>query len=189
MSLVQEQFAAIARASLESQLAWFNAVTASSMQSVEKLATLNLTAARASVEEFSQLMHQCLNAKSPQELSSLLASQAGPSLEKAMSYHSHVGNIASNAQAEFSRVAEQQLSNAGRQASQLIGDAGNRLPISSEGMMSFIRARFGNAGKDAGSDAPRGSGTAAAEPVSTIIAASATPLVRDDQDKDAASAS
>ena len=86
MFAIPEQFSNATKANFESQFAIFSSLTAKAFEGMEKLVELNITAAKASLEESSIATRQLLAAKDPQEFFSLTAAQAQPTAEKALSY-------------------------------------------------------------------------------------------------------
>ena len=105
MFAIPEQFSNATKANFESQFAIFSSLTSKAFEGVEKLIELNMTAAKASLEESSIATRQLLSAKDPQEFFSLTAAQAQPNAEKALSYSRQVAAIAAGTQAEFTKAA------------------------------------------------------------------------------------
>jgi len=81
MFSIPEQFSNATKANFESQFAIFSSLTNKTFEGVEKLVDLNLTAAKASLEDTSSTAKQLLAAKDPQEFFSLSAAQAQPNAE------------------------------------------------------------------------------------------------------------
>lgn len=141
----QENFAAATKANFEAQIALITSLTNKAFESVEKLVDLNLTAVKSSLEDSNSAAKQLLAAKDPQELSSLLAAQAQPSAEKALAYGRHVATIASSAQAEFTKAAEEQVAEANRKVLALIEEASKNAPAGSENVIALVKSAFGTA--------------------------------------------
>lgn len=141
----QDQFAAATKANFEAQIALITSLTNKAFESVEKLVDLNLTAVKSSLEDSNSAAKQLLAAKDPQELSSLLAAQAQPSAEKALAYGRHVANIASSAQAEFTKAAEEQVAEANRKVLAMIEEASKNAPAGSENVIALVKSAFGTA--------------------------------------------
>lgn len=142
---IQEQFSAVTKASFESNFALCASLTGKTLETVEKLINLNLTAARASMDESAAAARQMLATKDMQELASLVIAQAKPNLEKAIAYSSHVATIASSSQAEFAKVAEQQMAVASRRVSELVEDAAGKLPAGSENLVTMMKSAMTSA--------------------------------------------
>ncbi len=141
----QDQFAAATKANFEAQIALITSLTNKAFESVEKLVDLNLNAVKSSLEDSNSAAKQLLAAKDPQELSSLLAAQAQPSAEKALAYGRHVASIASSAQAEFTKAAEEQVAEANRKVLALIEEASKNAPAGSENVVALVKSAFGTA--------------------------------------------
>ena len=105
MFAIPEQFSNATKANFESQFALFSSLTNKAFEGVEKFVDLNITAAKASLEESSVATRQLLAAKDPQEFFTLTAAQAQPVAEKAIAYGRHLASIASGTGAEFEQEA------------------------------------------------------------------------------------
>ncbi|MES2019646.1 MAG: TIGR01841 family phasin [Pseudomonadota bacterium] len=145
MFAIPEQFSNATKANFESQFAIFSSLTAKAFESVEKLVELNLTAAKASLEESSITTRQLLAAKDPQEFFSLSAAQAQPNAEKAISYGRQVAAIAAGTQAEFTKAAEAQIAETNRKVITLVDEVTKNAPAGSENVVAVIKATIGNA--------------------------------------------
>ena len=142
---IPEQFTTVAKTNLEAQLALFTNLTSKAFESVEKVVDLNLNIAKASLEDTSIAAKQLLTAKDPQEFFSLSAAQAQPTAAKAIAYGRHLAGIATSAQAEFTRAAEEQIAEAGRKVSALVDDVSKNAPAGSENVIAIVKSAIGNA--------------------------------------------
>lgn len=140
-----EQFSTVAKANLEAQLSMLTNLTNKAFESVEKVVDLNLNVAKASLEDSSIAAKQLLSAKDPQEFFSLTAAQAQPTAAKAIAYGRHLAGIATSAQAEFTRAAEEQIVEAGRKVSELVEDVSKNAPAGSENVIAMVKSAIGNA--------------------------------------------
>ncbi|MGZ8289967.1 MAG: TIGR01841 family phasin [Telluria sp.] len=140
-----EQFSNATKANLDAQFAMLTSLTSKAFEGMEKLVELNITAAKATLEESSQAARQLLSAKDPQEFFSLSAAQAQPNAEKAISYGRQVAAIASGTQAEFSRAAEAQIAETNRKVISLVDEVTRNAPAGSETAVAAFKAAVGNA--------------------------------------------
>lgn len=140
-----EQFSSVAKANFEAQLSLITSLTSKAFESVEKVVDLNLNVAKASLEDSSIAAKQLLSAKDPQEFFSLTAAQAQPTAAKAIAYGRHLAGIATSAQAEFTRAAEEQVAEAGRKVSALVDDVSKNAPAGSENVIAIVKSAIGNA--------------------------------------------
>lgn len=145
MSTFPEQFSAATKANFEAQIAMLTALTNKTFESVEKIIDLNMNVAKASLEESTATAKQILAAKDPQEFFSLTAAQAQPSAEKALAYGRHLANIASSAQAEFTKAAEEQFAETNRKVIALVEEVTKNAPAGSESAIAFVKSAIGNA--------------------------------------------
>ncbi|MEC5215203.1 phasin family protein [Actimicrobium sp. GrIS 1.19] len=141
----QDQFSAATKANFEAQLALITSLTSKAFESVEKLVELNLTAVKSSLEESTSNAKQLLTVKDPQEFMALSAAQAKPNAEKALAYGRHVADIASSAQAEFTRAAEAQIAETSRKVSTLVDDVTKNAPAGSENVIAMMKSVISNA--------------------------------------------
>ena len=145
MFAIPEQFSNATKANFESQFAIYSSLTAKAFEGMEKLIELNMTAAKATLEESTANARQLLSAKNPQEFFSLTAAQAKPSAEKAMSYTRQVTEITRGTQAEFTRAAEQQIAETSTKVSTLVDEVTKNAPAGTENIVAVVKASIGNA--------------------------------------------
>ena len=145
MFSIPEQFSSATKANFEAQFAMFTALTGKAFAGVEKLVELNLTAAKASLEESSATAKQLLAAKDPQEFFSLTAAQAQPTAEKVIAYGRHVAAITSDTQAEFSKAAEAQIAETNKKVISLVDEVSKNAPAGSENAVAMFKSVLGNA--------------------------------------------
>lgn len=141
---IQDQISVATKANLEANLALYSSLTNKTLESVEKLIVLNLTAARSSMEESQAAARQILAAKDPQEFFSLVAAQTKPNLEKAVAYGGHLTSIANSTQAEFTKAAESQMAQFSRKVTELVEEASQKAP-GTDGVMAIFKNAMGNA--------------------------------------------
>lgn len=145
MFSIPEQFSSATKANFEAQFAILSSLTSKAFEGVEKLVDLNLTAAKASLEESSAATKQLLSAKDPQEFFSLTAAQAQPAAEKAIAYGRHLAAIASGTQAEFSKAAETQIAETNKKVISLVEEVSKNAPAGSENAVAILKSAIGNA--------------------------------------------
>ena len=145
MFAIPEQFSNATKASFESQFAVFSSLTAKAFEGIEKLVELNITAAKASLEESSVATRQLMAAKDPQEFFSLTAAQIQPTAEKAMSYSKQVAAIAAGTQAEFTKAAETQIAETNRKVISLVDEVSKNAPAGTENVVAAFKSSIGNA--------------------------------------------
>lgn len=140
-----DQLSSVTRANIESQLAIFTALSGKAFESVEKMIDLNLSAAKATLEDSSSAARQLLSAKDPQEFFAVSAAQAQPTAAKAIAYSRHLAGIATSMQAEFARTAEEQFADTTRKVSELVDDVSKNAPAGSENVIAIMKSAIGNA--------------------------------------------
>ena len=145
MFAIPEQFSNATKANFEAQFAIFSTLTNKAFEGVEKFVDLNLTAAKASLEETSATTKQLLAAKDPQEFFSLATAQAQPSAEKTIAYGRHLATIASSTGAEFSKAAETQIAETNRKVISLVEEVSKNAHAGTENAVALFKSAIGNA--------------------------------------------
>lgn len=145
MFSIPEQFSVATKENFEAQLAMITALTNKAFENVEKVVDLNMNAVKASLEESTVAAQKLMSAKDPQEFFTLTAAQSKPSAEKALAYSRHLANIASSAQAEFTKAAETQIAETNRKVMSLIEDVTKNAPAGSENAIAMFKSAIGNA--------------------------------------------
>jgi phasin family protein len=141
----QDQFSAATKAHFDSQIEMLNALTSKAFEGVEKIIDLNISATRASLEEFAATSKQFTGVKDAQEFATLAASQAQPNADKAVAYSRHLAGIMSSTQSEFTKAAEAQIAETSRKVSTLIDEVSKNAPAGSENAITMLKSVVGNA--------------------------------------------
>ena len=141
----QEQFSAATKNNLESQIALLTALTGKAFESVEKVIELNMSVAKAALEDSTTNAKQLMAAKDPQEFIALSTSQAQPNNEKVAAYGRQVMTIVSGLQAEMTKAAETQIGEHSRKLSSLVDEVSKSAPAGSENVVAFMKTAIANA--------------------------------------------
>jgi len=144
MFAYQEQLSAATKAQLEAQIALLTTLTNKVFESTEKLIDLNLTAAKASLEESTNNAQQLLSAKDFQEALNISAAQAQPNVEKALAYGQHLFKIASSAQSDIAKAAETQIADSSRKIATLVDEVSKSAPTGSENAFAILKSALGS---------------------------------------------
>jgi phasin family protein len=131
-----DQRVALQRQSLESA----QAIAMASFAGFEKLAQLNVQAAKASVEECVQRSMSLLETRDVMALAETFTESAQPSGDKFTAYARHVYEIASETGAEISKVVEKQFSEGNRQLTASIEALAKNSPVGSEGVVTLVKS-------------------------------------------------
>jgi len=105
----------------------------------EKLADLNLAAAKALLDESSETAQSYLGVKDAKEFASLNAGFAQPTLEKFVSYNRNLYSIAAAAGAEISKIVEVRIADTNRKIAEMVDFAAKNAPAGSESAVSLIK--------------------------------------------------
>lgn len=140
-----DQFSNVTKATIDAQLTAMTELATKAFSSVAEVVNLNVSAAKASLEHSSTAAQQILSAKDPQAFFSLASAQAQPNAEKALAYSRHLADIATKAQAEFTKAAELRLAETTRHLSTLIDDLSKSAPAGSENAIAMLKTTIANA--------------------------------------------
>lgn len=131
-----EQISTANKASIEAALTLANTAFAS----VEKLATLNLNTARSLLEDSVTNTKTLLSAKDAQELVSLQASLAQPTVEKIVAYGRSVYEISAAAQEDIGKILESQLGEVNKNISAALDKAAKSAPAGSDVAVAAVKS-------------------------------------------------
>ncbi len=122
------------------QLGALNAFGSTLFNVTEKLATLNLDAARTLFQSAAETTQSLLRSKDAQELLAIAGASVQPAAERLVSYSRNAYGIASGAGAELSKLIETQVSVGNRKVTELIETAVKNAPGGSEAAVSFLKS-------------------------------------------------
>ena len=146
MYVTPEQIQAAGKANMESILAVANAQFAA----FEKLATLNAGAVKTAFEESIANTRALIGAKDVQEFVSLQNTFAQPAIEKAIAYSKSVYEVATEANGEFSKVAERRVAEWNENFVSLLDKVSKNAPAGSDVAIAAVKSMLaaGNAAYD-----------------------------------------
>jgi phasin family protein len=132
------QFAEIQKSQIDTVYALSHAI----FGATEKLADLNLAAAKALLDESSETAQSYIGIKDPKELATLNAGFAQPAFEKFASYNRNLYSIAQAASAEISKIVETRIAETNRKVAELVDFAAKNAPAGSESAVSLLKNAF-----------------------------------------------
>ena len=133
--LTPEQIVAAHKANVETLFG----LTAKAFEGVEKLVELNMSAAKAAMDESSNSTQAVLSVKDAQELLAMQANLFQPLAEKTAAYSRHLYEIASGTSGEFTKAMESQTAAAQKQFATLIDTAAQNAPAGSEQAVAMMK--------------------------------------------------
>jgi phasin family protein len=136
MYMTADQVIASHKANLETA----QGLSAKALSSVEKLAELNLAAAKALVSESFAHAQSLLAAKDVQAVVALQTGLIAPSAEKAVSYGRHVYGIAMEAAAEVSKVLEGKAAEGQKAFNQVMDNVTKNAPAGTESAVAVLKS-------------------------------------------------
>lgn len=135
-TIKHEDFISASKAGLD--LALFFANT--SLASIERLAALNLNAARSIIEESLAISKALLNAKDLQSFLSVQSSLTQPAIEKTVAYSRNVFEITSEAKENIAKVVESKIADANNKVSGMVQKALDQAPAGSEVAVAAVKS-------------------------------------------------
>ena len=134
--IAPEQFAASNKATVDSLLAVANTALATA----ERIAALNLGAARSALEDSASATKAVLAVKNPNEAAALQSSVMQPAVEKAVSYSRSLYEISSESQQQVAKMLEAQFAGFQKQIAGMVDQAAKAAPAGSEGIVAAMQS-------------------------------------------------
>jgi phasin family protein len=171
MNFNADQFTATNAANLET----LKGLTTQAYAGFEKLVELNMAATKALVGESFSHTQAVLGAKDAQELLGLQSAVVKPMAEKTAAYGRHVYTIATEANAEFTKVVEAKTAEAQKAFADMVETATKNAPAGSESAVAMFKNAL-TASQNA-MESAKASAKKAAEAVETNFTAVANKAV------------
>ncbi|HRA77620.1 MAG TPA: phasin family protein [Burkholderiaceae bacterium] len=130
-----EQFMQIQKAALEV----FQSATITSIEGLEKLAALNVQAAKASIDESTDALKSMTDVKDAKQLAEMATTSVQPATDKVTAYYKHVYEIANETGSELAKLFEKQFAEGNRQLYAAIDAMAKNAPAGSEGMVTLVK--------------------------------------------------
>ena len=122
-----------------------SAAAMKTLEGFQRLAEVNLEAARSAMEQSAEQIRALLAAKDVNTLTNLVATFAQPSAEKFTAYAQAVYAITSETNADLTKMVQQQIARQNEQLAAAIEELAKNAPSGSEGAMAFIRQAMATA--------------------------------------------
>jgi phasin family protein len=136
MYVTPEQIQAAGKANVETMLS----LAATQFAAIEKLATLNANAVKSAFEDSISNARALFGAKDVQEFINLQNTLATPAIEKAIAYSKSVYEVASETNAELSKVAEKQVAEWNENFTTLLDKAVKNAPAGSDVAVAAVKS-------------------------------------------------
>lgn len=122
MYLLPQSVTPAVRSHMDAQTAFMNDMSKSIFHSFQQMIDLNIQLAQTLVEEGTLASQQVLSSERQSGMLSAASSRAQPTTEKLRAYQQHISRLASDAQVELARVAEQHVQHTTRTARTLVDE-------------------------------------------------------------------
>jgi phasin family protein len=136
MYVTPEQIQAAGKANVETMLS----LAAMQFAAMEKLATLNANAVKSAFEDGLTNTRALFGAKDVQEFVNLQSTLATPAIEKAIAYSKSVYEVATETNAELSKVAEKRVAEWNENFSSLLDKAVKNAPAGSDVAVAAVKS-------------------------------------------------
>ncbi len=123
------------------------AAAAKTMEGFQKLATLNMQTAKASLDQANEQIRALLAVRDAKTLTELVTSYTKPSPEKFTAYAKAVYAISSETSTELRALVEKQIADSNAQLVEAIENLAKNAPPGSEGAFAFVRQSLTAANK------------------------------------------
>lgn len=137
--LTPEQFAALNRTNMDAAMHFARL----SMQTAERLMSLQLEAARSAVEDGARQAHELAQVSDAQQALELRRRFAAEAVDKALDYSRQVCKLASDTQGEVARLMEDRMSTYHREMSAAVEELAKHAPAGSEAVIGTLRQAMG----------------------------------------------
>ncbi|ODS97440.1 MAG: hypothetical protein ABS56_09400 [Lautropia sp. SCN 69-89] len=135
MVTTPEQFLQIQKTALEV----FQSATITSIEGFEKLAALNVQAAKASIDESTDALKSMTEVKDAKQLAEMATGSVQPATDKVTAYYKHVYEIANETGAELAKLFEKQVAESNRQLFAAIDAMAKNAPAGTEGVVTLVK--------------------------------------------------
>lgn len=139
-----EQLTTAVNTQLDNQMQLASSIAGVLLDGVEKVAGLNLQAAKASFSASIGSTQALLAAKDAQEFLSQAGHQAQPQADIALTYGRHLSSIASDAHRDLSQAAQSQVDAGSRQWIALLDEVARLTPGGSSPALSMMKSAIDN---------------------------------------------
>jgi phasin family protein len=153
---IPEQLVTAQKAGLDS----FFGLATKAIESIERLAELNLQAVKSTLAENQELLTQALSPRQPQEWFAFSAGLAQPAVAKAVSYSREVWEVVLSTQGAFSAVTAAQVQQYQRDAQVTVENFAKTMPAGTDAIVTAWKSAI-SAGSEANETAKKSAKQAA----------------------------
>jgi phasin family protein len=135
MVTTPEQFLQIQKTALEV----FQTATITSIEGFERLAALNVQAAKASIDESTDALKSMTEVKDAKQLAEMATGSVQPATDKVTAYYKHVYEIANETGTELAKLFEKQFAESNKQLYAAIDALAKNAPAGTEGVVTLVK--------------------------------------------------
>ena len=141
MVTTPEQFLQIQKTALEV----FQTATITSIEGLERLAALNVQAAKASIDESTDALKSMTEVKDAKQLADMATGSVQPATDKVTAYYKHVYEIANETGSELAKLFEKQFAESNKQLYAAIDALAKNAPAGTEGVVTLVKQAVSSA--------------------------------------------
>jgi phasin family protein len=109
-------------------------------EGIEKMVDLQLSAARASLQETSEKFQALMSVKDAQDIMAVNKEMATPSAEKALAYSRTIYDIAAQTSGEVQRLIDAQIAEGNKKVFDALDEFAKSAPAGSEAMIAMMKS-------------------------------------------------
>ena len=117
----------------------FQTATITSIEGLERLAALNVQAAKASIDESTDALKSMTEVKDAKQLADMATGSVQPATDKVTAYYKHVYEIANETGAELAKLFEKQFAESNKQLYAAIDAMAKNAPAGTEGVVTLVK--------------------------------------------------
>jgi len=137
---LQQQIVTATRLQTEHQLELWTAIHLTLLDSVDKLAALNLQAVREALGESSALASRCLDAGGPQEASAAASGTVPPSVERLGAYTRQLTDIANEMRLGLGKLVQDEMADVQRRAAVSMQEMVSQQDVGSDTLLPWLQS-------------------------------------------------
>lgn len=138
-SLIPNELNKLNLALLQVQREWWAEASSKASDTSQRLMELNVNTLKDSLAQSSAALQDLLAAKDPQQWMAVLSAQLQPRLERSLSYSRQWVDIASTFQAQMSRIAQSEVSEAAEKTNEIIEGMADTMPEGARPTVAMVK--------------------------------------------------
>jgi phasin family protein len=139
MFTMRDHFSNASQANVEAQLALNAAMADKLLEGAQRLAELNKSVSRASLQDAERAVKELLAVHNPQELITVSITEMQPALHQVFAYACHVAGISAGTESKVADLAGTYLAANNREVTMLVADVSENAPLGLDRVVVLLR--------------------------------------------------